>query len=142
MRYRSSSFSLLTWFALAICVPPAQAQDRFAALENCAAGSSHVDQRECLERKVKESLSALGSAQKNLMTKLRNVDRGTSDKQRAMAAAKNDAQGFVTYASKHCEAFAALAYGGNSQHDRRLACHVELNAIRAEQLTKVAAAIQ
>ena len=76
------------------------------------------------------------------MIKLRNADEETFEKQRAIAAAKTDAQGFVTYVGKHCEAFAALAYGGNSQQDRRLACHIELNTMRTEQVTKVAAAIQ
>ena len=127
---------------LGICTPPAYAQDRFATLAECATGSSHADQRVCLERKMKESLSALGEAQKKLMLELRNVSEEAAKKQRAVSAAKTDAQGFVTYASRHCEAFAALAYGGNSQQDRRLACHIELNVIRAEQVSKVAAAIQ
>ena len=145
MRYLDSLLSSKPRFVclvLGLCIPLAHAQDRFANLAECAAGSSHANQRECLERKMKESLSSLGEAQKELMLKLRNLNEEAAERQRAIAAAKTDAQGFVTYASKHCEAFAALAYGGNSQQDRRLACHTELNAIRAQQIVKVAAAIQ
>ena len=145
MRYLNSLLPSLPPFAglvLGLCIPLSHAQDRFATLAECAAGSSHADQRECLERKMKESLSSLCEAQRKLMSKLRNVNEEAAQKQRAIVAAKTDAQGFVTYAGKHCEAFAALAYGSNSQQDRRLACHTELNAIRAEQVVKVAAAIQ
>jgi hypothetical protein len=145
MRHTHSLLSSLppfTCLVLGLCIPLAHAQDRFATLAECATGSSHADQRVCLECKMKESLSALGEAQKKLMVTLRNVSEEAAEKQRAVAAAETDAQGFVTYASKHCEAFAALAYGGNSQQDRRLACHIELNTIRAGQVVKVAAAIQ
>jgi uncharacterized protein YecT (DUF1311 family) len=127
--------------ALILSTPLSHAGDRFELLAQCAANSSHVEQRECLERKMKESLVALGGAQKELMIKLRSVDVDAADKQRAIVRAQTDAQEYITYAGKHCESFASLTYGGNSQQDRRLACHAELNSIRAQQVSKVSASI-
>jgi len=90
---------------------------------------------------MKKSLVALGLAQKELIIKLRKIDEDANDKQRAIVCAQTDAQEYTIYAGKHCESFASLAYGGNSQGDRRLACHAELNSIRAQQVRKVSASI-
>ena len=127
--------ALLLWSELAY------AQDRFAFLSACSANASHVEQRECLEAKMKRSLAELGEAQRGLMERLRAIDENAEDKNRAIAAAQADAAAFVSYASKHCESFAALAFGSNSQQDRRLACHIELNNLRAQQVTKVALSV-
>ena len=88
-----------------------------------------------------ESLASLDMAEKELMAKLQNADQEPNLKQRAIVATKADAQAFVAYAAKHCEAFASLAFGGNSQHDRRLACHVELNEVRTQQVNKIAKSV-
>jgi uncharacterized protein YecT (DUF1311 family) len=129
--------SLLFSAYLVGAVLPAAAQDRFELLSSCAAAASHVEQRECLERKMKISLAALQAAEKSLSSKLRDIDQEPVQKLHAVAAAQTDARAFTNYAEKHCEAFAALAYGGNSQGDRRLACHIELNMVRTRQLNKV-----
>jgi len=89
---------------------------------------------------MKDSLAVLESAEKSLTSKLRDVDQEPQEKQRAVAAVQSDAQAFISYAEKHCESFAALAYSGNSQGDRRLACHIELNLVRSRQLSKITAA--
>jgi len=120
---------------------PARAEDRFAILRACADDGSHVQQRECLESKMKESLAVLGEAQRGLMKKLQATDQEKGEKERAIAAAQADAQAYVGYSGKHCESFATMAFGGNSQQDRRLACHIELNAIRAQQVTMVASSL-
>ena len=133
-----------TWFILCTALLgttlAATAQDRFELLSACNAGGSHAEQRKCLELKASESLVTLNSAEKSLIQKLRKVDQEPGVKQRAVAAAQEDAQAFVTYARKHCEAFASLAYGGNAQGDRRLACKIELNNARTRLLSKVNAA--
>ena len=98
-------------------------------------------QRECFEAKMKASLAILGDAQRGLMKKLQAADQGKGEKERAAAAAQADAQAYVDYSGKHCESFAATAFGGNSQQDRRLACHIELNAIRAQQVAMVASSL-
>ena len=127
--------------ALGILSQPANAEDRLAILRACAVNASHVEQRDCLEAKTKDSLAVLGEEQRRLMKKLRAADRDKNEKKLAIAAAQDDAQAYVAYSRKHCESFAAMAFGGNSQQDRRLACHIELNAIRTQQVAMVASSL-
>jgi len=135
-------FFRLSCLLLACVVAPVHAEDRFSALSLCAENASHAEQRECLEQMMKVSVASLGAAQKGLMNKLRGVDQEAAEKQRAISAAQADAAAFVAYAGKHCEAFASLAYGGNSQQDRRLACQIELNSAREQQVNKIAASLR
>ena len=134
-------FAVIFVAPLGLSSKPASAEDRFATLRTCADNASHVEQRECLEAKMKESLAALGEAQRGLMKKLQALDQGKNEKNQAVAAAHADAQAYVGYSHNHCESFATLAFGGNSQQDRRLACHIELNAVRAQQLATVASSL-
>ena len=141
MSERRLRLPLLFPLVLLSAAAATRAEDRYEWLARCASGTSHVEQRSCLEEKVKESLAGLDSAQKELMVKLRRADQKSRQKHAAIAAAQADAQGYVAYATKHCEAFASLAYGGNSQQDRRLACHIEMNLIRAAQVGKEATSL-
>lgn len=113
----------------------ASGQDRFDVLDQCAERASHSEQRECLSGREVQSRVALGEAERRLLEKLQSADQDAALKQIAVRAAQADAKAFVPYASKHCESFAALAFGGNSQADRRMACHIELNYLRAQQIS-------
>lgn len=124
--------------ALAATFGSAQGQDRFSILDQCAKDASHADQYECLVQRMKESLGSIAEAQGQLMTKLRSSDEDQTFKDAAIAAAQEDGQEFVAYVGKHCESFSMLAYGGNSQKDRRIACHVELSLVRARQIRRIA----
>jgi uncharacterized protein YecT (DUF1311 family) len=115
----------------------AHAEDRFGLLSSCASGRSHVEQRSCLQQKLVESRASLERTQQELIAHLRGVDQEPQAKQAALAASRSDAKAFVNYSQAHCNAFAALAYGGNSQQDRRLACQAELNSVRAQQLAGI-----
>lgn len=90
---------------------------------------------------MKDSLAALDQAQRVLMSKLKGIEEDKELKQRAINAAHADARAYIGYSKMHCESFASLAFGGNSQHDRRIACHVELNLIRTRQLDAVASSL-
>ena len=50
-------FAVIFVAALGLSSKPASAEDRFATLRTCADNASHVEQRECLETKMKESLA-------------------------------------------------------------------------------------
>jgi len=115
----------------------AHAEDRFQLLSSCASDRSHVEQRACLQQKLVESRTALERTQQELNAHLRGVDQEPQAKQRALAASRSDAKAFVNYSQAHCIAFSALAYGGNSQQDRLLACQTELNSVRAQQLARI-----
>lgn len=115
----------------------AHAEDRFNLLSSCANGRPHIEQRACLQQKFIESRAALERAQQDFIEYLRTVDQEAQPKQVALAASRSDAKAFANYSQAHCSAFAALAYGGNSQQDRRLACQAELNSVRAQQLARV-----
>jgi uncharacterized protein YecT (DUF1311 family) len=123
-------------------IAPVSAEDRLTVLSICSRDGSHVQQRLCLESKMKESLSELNRAQRDLMSKLNGIEEDKGLKQQAISAAQADAQSYIGYSGKHCESFASLAFGGNSQHDRRLACHIELNLIRARQVDAVASSLR
>ena len=134
-RHLSSALSVLALFLS----PPTSAQDRFEVLRACAKGSAHVGQRECLATESEKSKSAVSAAERELAARITKTDERAQDKARALAAAVDEAAAFGQYADKHCDSFASLSFGGNSQDDRRLACHIELNLLRALQLKKIAA---
>ena len=118
-------------------VSTVNAEDRFDALASCADGRSHVEQRACLQQKQIESQASLERAHEEFIKYLRSVDQEARPKQTALAAARSDAEAFANYSKAHCNAFASLAYGGNSRQDRRLACQAELNSVRAQQLARI-----
>jgi len=115
----------------------AHAEDRFQLLSSCASDRSHVEQRACLQQKLVESRAALERAQQELIAHLRGAAQEPQAKQPALAASRSDAKAFVNYSQAHCSAFSSLAYGGNSQQDRLLACQTELNSVRAQQLARI-----
>ena len=117
----------------------ANARDRFDVLRTCAKESSHVGQRECLEAEWKKSSAAASATERDFLARLTKADQVPQDKARALAAAADESAAYSQFAEKHCESFALLAFGGNSQGDRRLACRIELNWQRAVQLKSIVA---
>ncbi len=65
---------------------------------------------------------------------LNKIDESSEDRHRALRAAAADNRAFPVYRTRHCEAFAVLAFGGNAQNDQRVACAIELNDRRTESL--------
>lgn len=141
-RPRSKRFVACIFGAMACFVGSAHCQDRLGILSQCAKVASHVEQRECLRRAAAASDEVLANAERRLSAKLGSADQDALPKRTAITAAQADAKEFIRYASKHCESFAALAFGGNSQSDRRLACRAELNHSRAQQLAAMAEAVR
>jgi hypothetical protein len=142
MRSSQSNFLNAAFASVIFSALPCKAQDRFEVLVTCSNFPSHVEQRNCLNEKVKESLAELEIARKSLMSAIAAWDQDQVYKDRARAMYQAEGAGFVEYAGKQCEAFAALAAGGNSQEDRRLACHYQLNRTYILQTNRIAASLK
>lgn len=108
------------------------------ALDECSA-YSQAGMRDCLVKKVHESEATLKQAENKVANMLSKWDEDAKHIAAAKEKLKASGKAFAQYREAQCTFAASLGGGaiGNALEMRRLACVVELNTKRAEQLTSV-----
>lgn len=136
MRTMSRYLSILALALVANCSAWADGvQDKQSAREECSAYSA-AGMRDCLEKKAGASGVALRKAE-NIVRKA--LDKWDEDMQYVnIAKSKFEASSkeFLHYRDTYCAFNASLGGGaiGNALEIRRLACVVELNVSRTQQI--------
>ena len=133
---------------LACALPALQARAAEApappagVLDECSA-FSQAGMRDCLAQKLAESSAALKQAEGEFADALAKWDEDAKYIKLASASFKTANAAFRKYSESQCALKSALGGGaaGNALALRRLACAVELNAARIDDLKRTAASL-
>ena len=141
----------LTTFSLAACLALAtvgtagavEVQSEKAARDDCS-GNSQAEMTQCLSAKAAASVEALNAARAHARAA---IDQWYEDaKYVHLATQKLDSadQAFQRYRTAECAFNRSLGGGaiGNALDMRTLACEVEMNLTRADQLEQLASRIR
>ena len=111
-------------------------------LEKCAY-ESQAGMRDCLARSVSESSRVLISAEKKLVSALKQWDEQPKFVSKARDRLISSDDAYLKYRDAQCAFASALGGGaiGNALELRRLACIFGLNTERAAHLTRLASSL-
>lgn len=96
------------------------------AFASCEVPTDHVEQRQCLERKVAQLAQEVQSAQELVRARIDAWDEEPYYKSKSLALFNEAASQFQAYQASQCEFEASVAAGGNGAGDMKLDCQINL----------------
>jgi uncharacterized protein YecT (DUF1311 family) len=106
-------------------------------VQACNDSESHVQLRECLEKKAQLSNKKLKDTENKIIKILNNSDEDKEYKLRTIFLFKNGQKSYIEYRESQCLFDKSLANGGNGARDMELACIIELNDTRKIKLSEM-----
>lgn len=132
--HRAAGAAWRAWLVAACLVAgaPAHAQEGYAAREDCAKTNPSGDIIECLELKVTRSNADLDEMEAHYRAALDSAQTDAPAKDAAKTAFEASAVEFRRYRDKQCDFVQTQEAADSGQ--LRLACIVELDALRIDEL--------